>query len=164
MCPYKWYQVMRLSKDKKQQRYQMVIYAKEHGVKPTARLYATTPKTVRKWFVNLIEGGYPALDDLSRRPHVSPRAVPDAQAKKIVHLKGKYKRLGAEQVKVLENLPESSKTIRKIWRKNGVSSRCRRKNTSLNRICARLKNNLHSLNGLVKIPKTYLISLNTGLR
>jgi len=48
MCPYPWYQVMRLSKDKKQQRYQMVIYAKEHGIKPTARLYATNPKTVRK--------------------------------------------------------------------------------------------------------------------
>ena len=42
MCPYQWYQVMRLSKDKKQQRYQMVIYAREHGVKPTARLYAAT--------------------------------------------------------------------------------------------------------------------------
>jgi len=118
---------MRLSKDKKQQRYQMVIYAKKHGVKPTARLYATTPKTVRKWFLRFIEGGYQSLDDLSRRPHVSPRAVPGIQAKKIVKLRAKYKRLGAEQVKVLEDLPESSKTIRKIWRKNGVSRRCRRK-------------------------------------
>jgi hypothetical protein len=42
-------------------------------------------------------------------------------------LKTKYKRLGAEQVKVLENLSTSSKTIRKIWRENGVSSRKRRK-------------------------------------
>jgi hypothetical protein len=127
MCPYPWYQVMRLSKDKKQQRYQMVIYAKEHGVKPTARLYATTPKTVRKWLLRFIERGYQALDDLSRRPHSSPKAISDDLQKKIVALKGVYKRVGADHVKILENLPTSAKTIRKIWRKNGISSRCRRK-------------------------------------
>ena len=127
MCPYPWYQVMRLSKDKKQQRYQMVVYAKEHGVKPTARLYATGPKTVRKWLLRFIEGGYQALDDLSKKPHVSPRAISETRAKKIVALKSVYKRLGADQVKILEKLPESAKTIRKIWRKNGISNRCRRK-------------------------------------
>ena len=127
MCPYPWYQVMRLSKDKKQQRYQMVIHAREHGVKPTARLYATSPKTVRKWFLRFIEGGYQALDDQSHRPHFSPKAIQDDRAQKIVALKAVYKRLGADQVKILENLPESSKTIRKIWRVNGVASRKRRK-------------------------------------
>ncbi len=127
MCPYPWYQVMRLSKDKKQQRYQMVIHAKEHGVKPAARLYATTPKTVRKWLLRFIESGYKDLADLSRRPHHSPRAVPKDDAVHIVKLRDKYKRLGAEQVKALENLAVSSKTIRKIWRENGVSSRKRRK-------------------------------------
>jgi hypothetical protein len=127
MCPYPWYQVMRLSKDKKQQRYQMVIYAKEHGVKPASRVFATSPKTVRKWLVRFAKGGYQALADMSRRPHHSPRAVPKDDTRHIVKLKAKYKRLGAEQVKVLENLSTSSKTIRKIWRENGVSSRRRRK-------------------------------------
>ncbi len=127
MCPYPWYQVMRLSKDKKQQRYQMVIHAKEHGVKPTARLYATGPKTVRKWLNRFNEGGYQALADNSRRPRYSPNATTPQESKKIVALKSKYKRVGAEHVKILENLNISSKTIRKIWRNNGVSSRCRRK-------------------------------------
>ena len=127
MCPYQWYQVMRLSKDKKQQRYQMVIYAKEHGIKPTARLYATTPKTVRKWLMRFIDGGYQALNDLSKRPNSSPKAIQDDLAKKIVALKAVYKRVGAEHVKILEDLSVSAKTIRKIWRKNGVSSRSRRK-------------------------------------
>jgi len=127
MCPYPWYQIMRLSKDKKQQRYQMVIYAKEHGVKPAARLYATNPKTVRKWLTRYDEGGYQALGDLSRRPHSSPGAIQDGLAQKIVALKAYYKRLGADHVKILEKLPVSAKTIRKIWRKNGVSSRMRRK-------------------------------------
>jgi len=127
MCPYPWYQVMRLSKDKKQQRYQMVIYAKEYGIKPAARRYATSPKTVRKWLMRFIEGGYQALGDVSRRPHFSPGAISDERERIIVALKSKYKRLGADQVKILENLPESAKTIRKIWRKHGISSRARRK-------------------------------------
>ncbi len=127
MCPYPWYQVMRLSKDKKQQRYQMVIHAKTHGIKPTARIYATTPKTVRKWLMRFVEGGYQTLDDSSKRPHTSPGATPKDLERKIVALKGEYKRLGADQVKILEDLPTSAKTIRKIWRKNGISSRKRRK-------------------------------------
>ncbi len=51
---------------------------------------------------------------------------PDA-IQKIVKLKSEYKRLGAKQIKVLENLITSAKTMRKIWRENGVSSRVRRK-------------------------------------
>ena len=127
MCPYKWYQIMRFSKDKKQIRYQMVVYAKEHGAKPTARLYATGPKTVRKWILRFDEGGYQALEDKSRRPHHSPHKTSPDAVKKIVKLKAEYKRLGAEQIKILENVQPSAKTIRKIWRENGVSSRRRRK-------------------------------------
>ena len=127
MCPYPWYQVMRFSKDKKQQRYQMVTYALSHGVKPAARAYDTTPKTVRKWIKRFGQGNYQALNDLSRRPKRFPNALAPEVSIHIVRLKAKYKRLGAEQVKVLENLPVSPKTIRKTWLNNGVSSRRRRK-------------------------------------
>ena len=127
MCPITYYQLMRISKDKKQQRYQMVLYAKEHGVKPTARIYATGPKTVRKWLKRFKEGGYQALADMSRRPHKCPNATPEALTQKIVKLKAEYKRVGAEQVRILESLVTSAKTMRKIWRENGVSSRQRRK-------------------------------------
>jgi len=118
---------MRLSKDKKQIRYQMVIYAKEHGIKPTSRFFATTPKTVRKWITRFDEGGYQALADMSRKPHHSPNKTPTDSTEKIVKLKAKYKRVGAEQIKTLENVKESAKTMRKIWRENGISSRQRRK-------------------------------------
>jgi transposase len=127
MCPITYYQLMRISKDKKQQRYQMVIYALEHGVKPTAKLYSTGPKTVRKWLNRFKTADYQALDDMSRRPHNCPNATPEETVRKIVKLKAKYKRVGAEHIKILENLTTSAKTMRKIWRKNGVSSRKRRK-------------------------------------
>jgi len=118
---------MRFSKDKKQQRYQLVACALKHGIKPAARTYNTTPKTVRKWIRRFKQGNYQALDDLSRRPKYCPNALPAEESARIIRLRKKYKRLGAEQVKVLECLLPSSKTIRKIWRKNGVSSRKRRK-------------------------------------
>lgn len=127
MCPITYYQLMRISKDKKQIRYQMVIYAKEHGIKPAARLYSTGPKTIRKWVRRLDKGGYQALADMSRKPHHSPNKTSTDSTKKIVKLKAKYKRVGAEQIKILENIKESAKTMRKIWRENGISSRQRRK-------------------------------------
>ena len=105
----------------------MVIYAQEHGVKPTARLYAIGSKTVLKWVRRFKIGGYQALADISRRPHFSPKKTPQGLTQRIVKLKAEYKRVGAEQIKILENLTTSAKTMRKIWRDNGVSSRQRRK-------------------------------------
>jgi len=56
-----------------------------------------------------------------------PAATPDKEKRFIVSLRPKYKRLGADQVKILEELTRSPKTIRKIWREAGVSRRRRRK-------------------------------------
>ncbi|MEW6711798.1 MAG: helix-turn-helix domain-containing protein [Candidatus Riflebacteria bacterium] len=127
MCPYKYYQIMRQSKDKKHWRYQMVQKALETGVKPAARLFHTSPPVVRKWRGRFLTGGYAGLDDRSHRPHHSPLETPDYLKEHIVQLRKTYKRLGAEQVKVLEGLPQAPKTIRKIWRQAGCSSRRRRK-------------------------------------
>ena len=127
MCPYPLYQIMRISKDKRQIRYSLVMYALKEGIKPAARLYRTTPKTIRKWVRRFKEEGYEGLGDLSHKPKHSPLATPPETVKHIVQLKAKYKRLGAEQIKILENLSVSAKTMRKIWRKNGVSNRQRRK-------------------------------------
>ena len=54
-------------------------------------------------------------------------ATPPEERRYIVQLKHKYKRLGAEQIKIIEGLSRSPRTIRKIWRQEGVSSRKRPK-------------------------------------
>jgi hypothetical protein len=41
--------IIRQSKEPKLFRYELVRFANEHGVKPAARAFKTTPKTVRKW-------------------------------------------------------------------------------------------------------------------
>lgn len=127
MCPLSYYQIMRNCKDKRAHRYQMVQYALSHGIKPTARVFGTSPPVVRKWLARFKEQGYEGLIDLSRRPHHSPRATPQHIKDHIVRLQKKYRRLGARQVKTLEKLPQAPKTIRKFWREAGVSSRKRRK-------------------------------------
>jgi len=49
---WNYYTIMRVSFDKKALRYQMVQYALEKGIKPAAKAFNTTPKTVRKQLEN----------------------------------------------------------------------------------------------------------------
>ena len=125
MCPYKYYQVMKLSKDKKQWRYQMVHKALELGIKPTARAFHTSPHVVRKWLKRFKADGYLGLADRSHKPHHSPRATPEHVKIYLINLKKKYKRMGAEQIRTIEDLSIAPKTMRKIWREAGISSRRR---------------------------------------
>ena len=127
MCPYQYYHIMRQSKDKKQWRYQMVQKALEYGIKPAARAFHTSPAVVRKWLRRFKAQGYPGLADLSRKPHYSPNETPLDLKERVIKLKIKYKRLGAEQIKTVEDIKLSAKTMRKIWKQAGASSRRRRK-------------------------------------
>jgi transposase len=127
MCLTAYGQQMRNCKNKQQHRYQMVNYAIAHGVKPATRIFNTSPPVVRKWKSRFKQYGYQGLADHSRRPHHSPKETPQRLQERIVALKDKYKRLGADQIKIIENLPLSACTMRKIWRKHGVASRKRRK-------------------------------------
>jgi len=127
MCPYQYYHVMRQSKDKKHWRYQMVQQALKNGVKPTAREFNTSPPVVRMWRDRFQQEGYAGLADRSRRPHHSPGETPQDIKDHIISLKAVYKRVGAVQVRALENLPQAPKTIRKIWKQAGIPSRKRPK-------------------------------------
>ncbi|MDD4202457.1 MAG: helix-turn-helix domain-containing protein [Candidatus Omnitrophica bacterium] len=127
MCPYKYYQIMRISKEKKQIRYKMVIYAQEHGNKPTARMYRTSVKTVRKWRKRLKEKGYEGLEELSRKPHYSPKKTDERTREKIIYLRKKYKRIGSKHIQVKHDVGVSVKTMNKICKEANLPSRKRRK-------------------------------------
>ena len=118
---------MKNSKDKKVWRYQMVQKAMEDGIKPTAKAFHTSPPIVRKWLKRFKFAGYSGLNDRSRRPHHSPLETPSYLKEHIIKLRNTYKRLGADQIKTLENIDLNPKTIRKIWRQAGCSSRRRPK-------------------------------------
>src|SRR3989338_6795359 len=111
----------------------MVHKALEIGVKPAARLFQTFPSVVRKWIKRFKTEGYRGLADRSHKPHHSPRETPKYMKEQLVALKGKYKRLGAEQVRVLENLSQAPQTMRKNWREGGLPARKKTKKKKLAR-------------------------------
>jgi len=127
MCPTKYYQIMKNSKDKKIIRYQMVVYGQKNGIKPAARAFSTTTNTIRRWMIRYEKEGYDGLEDKSKRPKNSPKKISEDLKEKIIKLKGKYKRVGAEQVKYLEDLEVCGETIKRVWRKEGFSNKRRRK-------------------------------------
>ncbi|MCJ7811925.1 helix-turn-helix domain-containing protein [bacterium] len=57
--------MIRQYKDPKQWRFELVRYARKHGVKPAARYFNTTPKTVRKWLKCWEPGSMRGLTDQS---------------------------------------------------------------------------------------------------
>jgi len=162
MCPYKYYHVMRQSKDKKPFRYQMAQDALSIGVKPTAKLFNTRPKVVRKWRDRFQTERYSGLADRSHRPHHSPRVTPQKVKEHIIQLKNKYKRLGAEQVRLLENLPQAPKTMRKIWCEAGFKSRKRPKKhvtknnlRAVKKLFALFQQSMEDTKFLLDIPEYY---------
>jgi transposase len=163
MCPYKYYHVMRQSKDKKQWRYQMVQKAIAIGVKPTARIFATFPSVVRKWLKRFNAEGYAGLEDRSHKPHYSPNTTSESMKKFIIGLKDKYKSLGAGQVRILENLPQAPKTMRKIWREAGIPSRKRQKKyitknnlRAVKKLFELYEQSMEDTKDLMDIPEYYL--------
>ena len=163
MCPYKYYHIMKQSKDKKPWRYQIARKALEIGVKPTARLFHTSPFVVRTWRDRFKSEGYSGLADHSRRPHYSPRETPQYIKDHIIALKDKYKRLGAEHIRILEELPQAPKTIRKIWREAGIPSRKRRKKhvtknnlRAVKKLFQLFEHAMEDTKDLMDIPEYYL--------
>ncbi len=123
---------MKNSKDKTEIRYQMVRYAEKHGVKPAARHFNTTPKTVRRWLKRWQPGSKRGLEDLSRAPKNPATKITKANREKVIKLKKRYKHFGAERLKELFNLKMSVKAMRKIWRAEKLLKRRRKKHKTKN--------------------------------
>ena len=103
----------------------MVKYAKAHGIKPTALVYATSPQTVRKW-LRRYDGTLNSLVDRSRRPRRSPNKLAKAAEERIIKLKRKS-RMGCRRLKYEFDLPYSLKAIHRVCREAGVLCKRRRR-------------------------------------
>jgi len=94
MCPIEYYMMLRNYKDPKQLRLKLVLYADEHGKKATARRFATTVSTVRKWHGRWKIKGLAGLEEMSRRPHNCPNAISQEVRKHVIAIKKGKKTLG----------------------------------------------------------------------
>ena len=127
MSPVGYYPMIRQIKDAKLYRYELVRYAKAEGVKPAARMFGTTPKTVRKWLRRWEPGSMRGLEDQSRAPKHSPNRITQAQRREVIRLKKRLPSFGAERIRRIHQLPISEKAIRRIWRQEGLLKKPRRK-------------------------------------
>ena len=132
MCPLEYYTIMRQSKDPRYLRLEMVRYAKEHGIKPAARAFNTTPKTVRKWLKRWEPGSLRGLDDQSHTPKSKKSKIDLGQREKAIELKRKLKSWGAARVKHEFDLSISEKAIRRIWKEKNLMKKKRRKHKTKN--------------------------------
>ena len=136
--PYPYYTVMRQSQDPKMLRLRMALHAKEHGVKPAARAFHTTVKTVRKW-LKRFDGKIASLEAQSRAPKRRPRKLPAAAEKKILDAKRRCPRFSAKRLKLEFELSHSVKAIRRICKEHGLNRPWRRKKTQTKRLLRDIK-------------------------
>ncbi len=127
MITIPYYTIMRKSKDPKYLRLELVRCAKEQGVKPAARQFSTTPKTVRKWLSRWDQKTLDSLQELSRAPKNPARKILPEIRQRVIELKRKLPSWGAQRTKRDFDLPLSEKAIRHIWQQEGLLKRPRRK-------------------------------------
>lgn len=107
-------------KEPKRYRLEMIRYAQEHGVKPAARHFHTTPKTVRKWLKRWHPGSLEGLADQSKAPKRPKAYITEEQRQQVIQFKRMLPSFGAKRIKNNFKLSISEKSIRRIWKNEGL--------------------------------------------
>ena len=106
MCaPVPYFDQVRQMKNAFNFRLQLVTYAPQHGIKKTARDFATTVPTVRKWFRRWKERGLEGLKNLSRAPHSCPHKITGELVQRVVQLRRQLPTFGARRLQREWDLP-----------------------------------------------------------
>jgi transposase len=127
---YKYYIVLNAMKakaDKFDLRLKMVRYAIDYGIKPAAKAFAATPKTVKKWLRRYQQERLAGLNELPRIPLSCPHKTPPAMERKIVALRKQYSFMGAKRLKREHDLSCSHMAIGRILKEHGLVEKRRKK-------------------------------------
>lgn len=110
-------------------RLEIVKFAQEHGIKPTAHEFNTTVKTVRKWLRRWQNNNHAraSLIDLSRAPKSCPHKTSKKTEKMILGARKKAPCLGAKRLKEFFNVPASQGAIARILKQNGLTRKRKKK-------------------------------------
>lgn len=124
-APY--YNLVREMRDAYNHRLRLVESARQRGIKPTARLFATTVPTVRKWLRRYRQQGPSGLREQSRAPHRQPGKTSAAIEQQVVELRKTLPTFGARRLIREFDLPLSHRALERIWRAHGLLKKRRRK-------------------------------------
>jgi transposase len=127
MCPIPLYDMVRNSKDSRLVRFRMCRYTVRYGVKPTARHFGTTVKTVRKWLSRWDGESLEGLEDRSRAPRSCPHRIAGEVEERIVVLRTMLPTWGARRLKRDFDLLCSEQAIARVLRQHGLIKKRRRK-------------------------------------
>ena len=123
----RYYDLVREMKNAYNHRLRVVESAKQRGIKPTARLYATTVPTVRKWLRRYQQHGPSGLREQSRARHrQSQKTLPAVEAQ-LVELRKTLPTFGARRLIREFDLPVGHGALERIWREHGLMRKRRRK-------------------------------------
>jgi len=107
----------------------MVWHAQMHGIKPTARAFQTTVRTVKKWLFRYTQSrGRPrSLVGRSRRPDRCPHKTPAKVEQRVVALRKILIGMGAKRMKYEFELPCSHGAINRIFKEHRLIKRRQKK-------------------------------------
>ena len=116
----RYFDLVREMKNAYNHRLRLVESVRERGIKPTARLFATSTLTVRKWWRRYQQHGLSGLQENSRAPHRQPLKTPVEIEQQVLALRQKLPTFGAARLKREFDLPLSHMAIQRIWREHGL--------------------------------------------
>ena len=123
----RYFDLVREMKNPYNHRLRLVESALERGIKPTARLFASTPPTVRKWLRRYQQRGPAGLLEQSRARHHQPHKTPLQREAQFVELRKTLPTFGARRLIREFDLPISHGALERIWRERGLLKKHRRK-------------------------------------
>jgi transposase len=108
-------------------RLRLVESARQRGIKPTARLFATTVPTVRKWLRRFQRNGLSGLVEQPRARHSQPLKTPAVLEAHLVELRKSLPTFGARRLVREFDLPISHGALQRIWHEHHLVPKRRRK-------------------------------------
>src|SRR5258708_21125776 len=116
----RYFDLVREMKNAYNHRLRLVESVRERGIKPTARLFATSTLTVRKWWRRYQQHGPSGLREHSRAPHRHPLKTSAEVEQQGLALRQKLPPFGAPRLKPEFDLPLSHMAMQRIWREHGL--------------------------------------------
>src|ERR1035441_10613738 len=123
--PARYFDLVREMKNAYNHRLRLVESAKQRGIKPTARLFATTVPTVRKWLRRYQQCGPSGLQEHSRARHHQSQKTPAALEAQLVELRKTLPTFGARRLIRELDLPVGHCALERIWREQGLMEKRR---------------------------------------
>lgn len=127
MAAARYFDLVREMRDAYNHRLRLVESARQRGLKPTARLFATTVPTVRKWFRRFQLHGPSGLQELSRAPHRQTLKTPATREAPLIELRKTLPTFGARRLIREFDLPLSHGALERIWREHGLLKKRKKK-------------------------------------